>query len=87
MLGAERTPTVARLRLVDGDEVLAAAADLARREKACCGFFSFRLEPLPEELWLEVEVPPDAAAVLDDFSSLVGDAARPEAERTRQPPG
>ena len=66
----ERGPTVGRFLLADGDAVLVAAADLARREKACCGFFSFRLVPLPEGTWLEAEVPPDAARVLADFAAL-----------------
>lgn len=67
----ERQPTVARLLLRPGDDVVLGALDLARREKACCGFFDFRVVPLPESTWLEVEVPADAAAVLDDFASVV----------------
>jgi len=37
--------TVARFRLRPGDDILVTAVDLAQREKACCGFFSFSLEP------------------------------------------
>ncbi len=63
----------ARLRLRDGDHVLLAAADLSRRERACCAFFRFRIEPMPDALWLQVEVPPDAAPILDDFLGLAPD--------------
>jgi MerR family transcriptional regulator, copper efflux regulator len=61
----ERTPTGARLRLADGDDVALLALDLARREKACCGFFEFRLVPLPEATWLEVDAPAEAAPIVD----------------------
>ncbi len=80
VLGIEHEPggTVARLRLELTDEVLLAAADLSRRERACCAFFRFRLrldlDLEPDALWFEVEVPPDAAPVLD---GLVGLAPRP----------
>lgn len=49
-----------RLSLRDDDAVLA-AVDLARREKTCCPFFQFRLVPLPETVWLDIEVPDEAA--------------------------
>jgi hypothetical protein len=60
----------ARLRLEDGSDALLAATDLARREKACCSFFDFRLEILAEAIWLEVEAPPGAAAILDGIVDL-----------------
>ena len=60
----------ARLRLEDGEDTLLVAADLARREKACCPFFEFRLVLLPEAAWLEVEAPDDAAAMLDGLVDL-----------------
>ncbi len=60
-----RTATSARMRLKDGNEVILNAIDLARREKACCAFFEFRLELLPDEVWLEVGAPVEAAAILD----------------------
>jgi hypothetical protein len=67
----ERAPTVARLRLVQGDDVLVAAADLAGRERACCAFFTFTLRiDGPETTWLEVEVPDDAVPVLDGLLAL-----------------
>jgi MerR family copper efflux transcriptional regulator len=65
----ERRGTSARLRLRDGDEALLGAADLARREKACCAFFEFRLTLLPEGIWLEVDGPAEAAPVLDQLLS------------------
>jgi hypothetical protein len=66
----ERTPGSARLRLHDDGATLLAAIDLARREKACCDFFDFRLVPLPDAVWLEVDAPDDAAGVLDGLVGL-----------------
>jgi hypothetical protein len=60
-----RTESSARLRLLDGDAVILAAADLARREKECCAFFEFRLELLPDAVWLEVGAPAEAAFLVD----------------------
>ncbi|MEA2686756.1 MAG: hypothetical protein QOE93_1951 [Actinomycetota bacterium] len=60
-------PAAGRLRLRPGDDTLLAAVDLAQREKACCGFFRFSVELEADARWLRVEVPADAAAVLDDF--------------------
>jgi len=62
--------TVARLRLTPGDDVLLAAVDLAQREKACCGFFSFSIEVDSIDRWLRVEVPADATTVLEDLVAL-----------------
>jgi hypothetical protein len=59
-----------RLRLEDGNDALLLATDLARREKVCCPFFDFRLVLLPEAVWLEVEAPEEAAAVLDGLVDL-----------------
>ncbi len=66
----ERRGQLARFRLNDSDDALLAAVDLARREKACCPFFELRLVPLPETVWLEVEAPESATAVLDELVSL-----------------
>jgi hypothetical protein len=68
-----RFDTSARMRLIGGDNVILTAVDLARREKDCCAFFDFRLVPLPDDVWLEVEVPADAVAILDDLVNS-GDA-------------
>ena len=62
-----RSDTSARMRLIGGDDVILSTVDLARREKECCAFFDFRLELLPDEVWLEVGVPDEAVAILDDL--------------------
>jgi len=62
-----RSETSVRMRLIGGDDVLVNTVDLARREKDCCAFFEFRLELLPEAIWLEVGVPAEAASLLDVF--------------------
>jgi hypothetical protein len=61
------TETSVRMRLIGGDDVLLTTVDLARREKDCCAFFEFRLELLPDAIWLDVSVPPDAMSLLDVF--------------------
>jgi hypothetical protein len=60
-----------RLRLDGSTQALEAAVDLARREKACCGFFEFSIEVEADASWLSIEVPPDAAGALADFVSLL----------------
>jgi hypothetical protein len=60
-----RTETTVRVRLKDGADVLVSTVDLAGREKDCCAFFEFRLELLPDEVWLEIGAPAEAAAILD----------------------
>jgi hypothetical protein len=64
-----RSESFARLRLSEGDGVIVTAVDLARREKACCAFFDFRLGLLADEVWLEVRAPAEAATVLDELLS------------------
>ena len=60
-----RSDTAVRMKLNDGDDVILTAVDLARREKDCCAFFDFRLELLPDAIWLEVGAPDEAASLLD----------------------
>ena len=60
-----RSDTTVRMRLIGGDAVILSAVDLARREKDCCAFFEFRLELLPDAIWLEVGAPVEAASLLD----------------------
>jgi hypothetical protein len=60
-----------RVKLDASPEALAAAVDLARREKACCAFFAFSIEVEADASWLSVTVPPEAADVLADFASLL----------------
>jgi hypothetical protein len=60
-----------RLRLrLDHDlaDAVTRAVDLARREKACCGFFEFSLLILADATWLEVAVPIEASGILDEFA-------------------
>jgi hypothetical protein len=63
----QRSETSARLRLNEGDSAVLAATDLARREKACCPFFVFRLVPLVDAVWLEIDAPAEAAAIVDQL--------------------
>lgn len=65
-----RTSREARLRLTGGDDALVDAADLARREKACCPFFEFHLALLPAAVWLVIEVPGEAISILDHLIDL-----------------
>ena len=67
----ERTdPQLLRMRLAS-TTVLAAAVDLAQREKACCDFFEFSIGIEADALWLSVRVPAEASLVLDDFARLL----------------
>jgi hypothetical protein len=43
---------------------------LAQREKACCQFFDFTFEVEADSIALVIEVPGDAAPVLDEFAAL-----------------
>jgi hypothetical protein len=60
-----------RVQLNGSTGALEAAVDLARREKACCGFFEFSIEVEAGASWLSIKVPPDAAATLAEFASLL----------------
>jgi hypothetical protein len=60
-----------RVQLDDATRTLEAAVDLARREKACCGFFDFAIEVEADASWLSIRVPPDAADTLEGFASLL----------------
>ncbi|MGH9089977.1 MAG: hypothetical protein ACRDZR_01135 [Acidimicrobiales bacterium] len=64
----QRDSSTARLRLRDADDSFVAAVDLARREKACCGFFDFRMDVEADAVWLVVGAPPDAQPLLDDLA-------------------
>ena len=60
-----------RLRLEDDDDdAVLLATDLARREKACCPFFEFRLVLFPDAVWLVIEAPDEAAMALDRLVEL-----------------
>jgi hypothetical protein len=60
-----------RVQLDGSARTIEAAVDLARREKACCGFFEFSIEVEADACWLSIKVPPDAARTLEDFASLL----------------
>ena len=60
-----------RVQLDGSPRTLEAAVELARREKACCGFFEFAIEVEADASWLSIRVPPDAAGILEDFASLL----------------
>jgi hypothetical protein len=67
---ARTTPTSAsptELRVRVGDDQVAAVVGLAKREKACCPFFDFTLHIEAGATILHIQVPEDAAAILDDF--------------------
>jgi hypothetical protein len=68
---AERpSPQLLRMHLTS-TTVLAAAVDLAQREKACCDFFEFAIAVESDAVWLSVRVPAEASLVLDDFARLL----------------
>ncbi|MBV9660588.1 MAG: hypothetical protein JO337_05470 [Acidimicrobiales bacterium] len=65
-------PGRAELRLVDGPIGAGVLIDLARREKACCDFFTFKVKIDADGATLVIEVPEDAVAVLDGLLALRG---------------
>jgi hypothetical protein len=68
---ATRTaPGRVELRLAEGPSAAGQLVDLARREKACCGFFTFAVHIDAEGATMVVEVPDDAAGLLDAFAAL-----------------
>ncbi len=71
VVAARRDGDVLRLALAPDDRSLLRAVDLAAREKACCGFFTFAIAIEADRRWLEVAVPPEAAGILGDFAGLL----------------
>jgi len=71
VVSARRDDRGLHLLLVQSDDVLLAAADLAAREKACCPFFSMSIQIEPAARTLTLDAPPDAAGVLDEFMGLL----------------
>jgi hypothetical protein len=61
-----------RVRLAAAD--VAAAVELAQREKACCPFFDFSIDITVEAIWLSIGVPAEASSVLDDMARLLAEA-------------
>jgi hypothetical protein len=60
-----------RVRLDASRRAREEAADLARREKACCAFFEFSIEDGAESHWVIVQALPDASAILDEFVAML----------------
>ncbi len=66
------SPTALELVLRADRAGLDELVGLTQRELACCAFFGFTLDIAADAVSLQVTVPPDAAAVLDDFVGLLG---------------
>jgi hypothetical protein len=67
MDGAERvSPNRLELGLLPNADI-ESVISLARREAACCVFFSFAIEIQADRLVLTVEVPNDAVEILDQL--------------------
>jgi hypothetical protein len=68
---ATRTaPGRVELRLAQGPSAAGLLVELARREKACCGFFTFAVQIDAEGATMVVEVPDEAFAALDAFAAM-----------------
>jgi len=65
-------PDTCRFWLTANLDELPALASLAQREKACCGFFTFTVEPEANAIAFVVQVPEDASMTLDHFVTLAG---------------
>lgn len=63
-------PTRLDLRVSAPARDLGSLIDLVQHEAACCAFFDFALHIDSDAITLRVTVPPDAAAILDDFATL-----------------
>ena len=72
LVGRERTADGIRFRFRADDEVEAWVRDLAVREKACCGFFTFVVTRDADAVTWDASVVDDdmARAVLDQFYDL-----------------
>jgi hypothetical protein len=60
-----------RLELVLRRIVEAPARELARRESACCSFFTFEFEAVDEDVLMRIGVPPEHVAVLDALDARI----------------
>ena len=72
LVGRERTDEGIRFRFRVADGVEAWVRDLAAREKACCGFYSYTIQVHDEEIWWDMTVIDDdlARQVLEEFHQL-----------------
>ncbi len=65
LLGADRTPHGARIRLRNTDTVHAAVRRLIEAERECCSFLEFGVEATDDHLLIDVSGPPHARALID----------------------
>ncbi len=70
------SPTRLELTLLPQPDI-ESIIDLARREVACCPFFSFAIEIHAEHLVLAVNVPDDAIGILDQLALTPDTPASP----------
>jgi len=72
LLGRERTPHDIRFRFRAEHGIEPWVRDLAAREKACCGFYTFSITTVDAEVRWDATVPDDdiARATLDEFYAL-----------------
>jgi hypothetical protein len=66
------SPAGLALRLRDDLRGVRGLLLLARREQACCPFFEFALQVKADGVTLLIDVPDEAAPVLDQFAGLFG---------------
>ena len=59
------SPVSARFELAGGDETIALAENLTKRETSCCSFFNFAVSGTDDATTIEVAVPASRADVLD----------------------
>ena len=68
VVGRSERPTPNRLELnLIPDSEIESVVGLARREAACCPFFSFSIVIRADRLVLVIEVPDNAVEILDDL--------------------
>jgi hypothetical protein len=69
LIGRERTDNGIRFRFGAEPGLEAWIADLAAREKACCGFFDFAVTRHGNEIWWDASVVDDdlARSILEEF--------------------
>jgi hypothetical protein len=72
LVGRERTGDGIRFRFRDRDGVEGWIRELARREQACCAFFSFVVSARGGEVWWDATVVDDDVArqILEEFFRL-----------------
>jgi hypothetical protein len=72
LLGRDRTAAGIRFRFRARPGLEDWIRDLARREKACCAFFSFEVSASGQEVWWDASVIDDdmARQILDEFYRL-----------------